>query len=42
MQGFFCCGFGSVLVKGFELSYHTKETILLNIDPYNGNLNKAL
>ena len=26
------------LVKGFTLSYHDKETVLLNIDPYYGNL----
>ena len=28
-----------VLAKGFNLSYHNKETILLTIDPYYGNLN---
>ena len=27
------------LVKGFSLSYHTKETILVTMDPYGGNLN---
>ena len=29
-----------VLVKGFNLSYHNKETILFTIDPHYGNLNK--
>ena len=28
-----------VLVRGFNLSYHKKETILFTIDPYYGNLN---
>ena len=28
-----------VLVKGFNLSYHNKETILFTTDPYYGNLN---
>ena len=28
-----------VLVKGFKLGYHTKETILFTIDPYHENLN---
>ena len=28
-----------VLVKGFHLSYHKKETVLFTIDPYYGNLN---
>ena len=28
-----------VLVKGFNLSYYNKETILFTIDPYYGNLN---
>ena len=27
------------LVKGFNLSYYNKETILFTVDPYNGNLN---
>ena len=27
------------VVKGFHLSYHYKETILLAIDPHYGNLN---
>ena len=31
-----------VLVKGLNLSYHNKETILFTIDPYCGNLNKPL
>ena len=26
-------------VNGFNLSYHNKETILITIDPYYGNLN---
>ena len=26
-----------VLVKGFNLSYFYKETILFSIDPYDGN-----
>ena len=29
-----------VPVRGFSLSYHNKETILLTIDPCYGNLNK--
>ena len=29
-----------VPVRGFRLSYHNKETILLTIDPCYGNLNK--
>ena len=29
-----------VLVKGFNLSYHSKETLSSTIDPYYGNLNK--
>ena len=28
-----------VLVEGCSLSYHNKETILLTIDPYCGNIN---
>ena len=32
----FCKGLG---VKGFNLSYHNKETISFTIDPYYGNLN---
>ena len=28
-----------VLVKGFNLSYQNKETILFTIDPHYGNLN---
>ena len=28
-----------VLVKGFSLSYHNKETILFTIDPHYGSLN---
>ena len=31
-----------VLVKGFNLSYHDKETILFTIDPYYGNLRQIL
>ena len=27
------------LVKGLNLSYYNKETILFTIDPYYGNLN---
>ena len=27
------------LVRGFSLSYHNRETLLLTIDPYCGNLN---
>ena len=27
-----------VLVKGFSLSYHNKETALFAVDPYYGNL----
>ena len=27
------------LVKGINLSYHNKETVLFTIDPYYGNLN---
>ena len=27
-----------VIVKGFNLSYHSKETLLSTIDPYYGNL----
>ena len=30
----------SVLVKGFNLSYHSKETILFTIDACYGNLKK--
>ena len=30
----------SVLVKGFNKSYHNKETMLFTIDPYYGNLSK--
>ena len=26
-------------VKGFDLSYHDKETILFTLEPYCGNLN---
>ena len=29
-----------VLVRGFNLSYHSKETVLFTIDPHYGNLNK--
>ena len=28
-----------VIVKGFNLSYQNRETILFTIDPYYGNLN---
>ena len=28
-----------VLVRGLDLSYHKRETILFIIDPYYGNLN---
>ena len=31
-----------VLVKGFNLSYHTKETILFTIGPHCGNSNQTL
>ena len=31
--------FAWVLVKGFNLGYHNKETILFTIGPYSGNLN---
>ena len=27
-----------LLVKGFNLSYHKKETIVFTIDPYFGNV----
>ena len=31
-----------VLVRGFNFSYHNKETIVFSIDPYYGNLSKIL
>ena len=31
-----------VLVRGFNLSYHNKDTILFTVDPHYGNLNKIL
>ena len=34
------CYTGWVLVRGFNLSYHNKETILSTIDPYYCSLNK--
>ena len=30
---------GWVLVRGFNLSYHNEDTILVTIDPYSGSLN---
>ena len=29
----------TALVRGFNLSYHNKETILFTLDPHYGNLN---
>ena len=40
MLGGFGFGLYWVLVRGFHLSYHHKETILFTIDPYYGNLNQ--
>ena len=30
-----------VLVKGLNLSYQNKETLLFTMDPYHGDLNSA-
>ena len=30
-----------VLVKGFNLNYHNKETVLFTIDPHYDNLNQT-